>query len=130
MARVVGGVLGLVGVFAAVFLVLFLGGLCSAWFEIRAEKKAGVPVTRPAWDRARARREAGGRFAYLRGLFHGLRAPVERAPKGGCDVCGSPMIASMDSPDWVCVADLNGDPRAERLHDAWEGVSWEVRHAS
>lgn len=38
-------------VVAAIFLVLFLGGMASAWLEIRREKKAGVPVTRPGWQR-------------------------------------------------------------------------------
>jgi hypothetical protein len=33
-------------------LGLFLGGMVSAWREIRAEKRAGVRVTRPGWNRA------------------------------------------------------------------------------
>lgn len=51
------------GVVASVILLcgvgLFVAGIISAWREIRAEKKAGLPVTRPGWRRAD--REARGR---------------------------------------------------------------------
>ncbi len=33
-------------------LGLFVGGMCSAALEIRAEKRAGVRVTRPGWNAA------------------------------------------------------------------------------
>jgi hypothetical protein len=33
-------------------VLLFLGGMASAWREIRAEKRAGVRVTRPGWNKA------------------------------------------------------------------------------
>lgn len=44
-------VTAVVGVVVACAVVLFLGGMASAWLEIRREKRAGVPVTRPGWER-------------------------------------------------------------------------------
>lgn len=32
-------------------LLLFLGGILSAAFEIHKERRAGVPVARPGWHR-------------------------------------------------------------------------------
>lgn len=34
-------------------LGLFLAGMLSAAWEIRNERRAGLPVSRPAWDEAR-----------------------------------------------------------------------------
>jgi hypothetical protein len=71
----VGNFLGTVAVVViACAALLFLGGLASAWLEIRREKRAGVPVTRPAWEARDARREAGGYRATVRGLVKGLRS--------------------------------------------------------
>jgi hypothetical protein len=67
-------VLAVVGLVLALFLVLFLGGLCSAAWEIRQEKRAGKVPTRPAWERREHLRAAGGRFAFARGLLRGVRS--------------------------------------------------------
>lgn len=51
--------LALLGIFGIGFVVLFLAGIISAAREIRSEKRAGLPVTRPAWDvEARAQRRS------------------------------------------------------------------------
>lgn len=44
-------VVALVGL--ALAFVLFLGGMLSAAYEIHRERKAGVPVERPAYAEAR-----------------------------------------------------------------------------
>lgn len=62
------------GVIAALFAVLFLGGLASAALEIRAEKKAGYMPTRPAWDKRDARIAAGGYRASIRGYWKGIKS--------------------------------------------------------
>jgi uncharacterized iron-regulated membrane protein len=67
LAAVAGGLIGLFG-------LLMLAGFVSAAYEIHRERKAGQPVTRPAWEARAARRAAGGRLAYLRGVVRGLRS--------------------------------------------------------
>ncbi len=121
------GLGAIVGILIAVFAVLVLGGLCSAAWEIRREKRAGLVPTRPAWDgsrKGRYRRSVRDAVSTARGLWKGLREPV--AADDICPECEGPLV-TMDG-QIVCVADLNGDPIAESLHDAFSGVSWEVRH--
>lgn len=63
--------------FAALFVLLVLAGVASAAWEVRAERRAGLPVTRPAWDNRAERRRVRaeqGRAPYLRGLVKGLRS--------------------------------------------------------
>lgn len=64
----------LVGVFLALTVALFLGGMVSALVEGHREKAAGLPVSRPAWEARATRRAGGGTRAYLRGLAKGLRS--------------------------------------------------------
>ncbi len=119
----------------SLFLVLFLGGLVSAALEVRSERRAGVPVTRPAWDRARARRESGGRFATLRGYWKGLTASpaAPSGPPGPCEVCGCTIFLMDDRPTgcvWVCADDFNGKPDSEHAHNLASLSTWDDRHAS
>lgn len=58
----------LAGLIATVFVVFFLGGLSSAYFEVRSEKRAGKTPTRPAWEQ-RAKRRARGRFSTVKALW-------------------------------------------------------------
>lgn len=68
------GLLMIVGALAFLFVLLILGGMLSAALEIRAEKRAGVPVTRPAWEARARRRASGGHRATVRGIVKGLRS--------------------------------------------------------
>lgn len=116
----------------SILVVLFLGGLASAALEIRREKRAGLPVTRPAWEQRAQRRASGGYLATIRGTWKGLRAQqaaqsAAAAAPAGCFVCGGPLMLT-DGVE-TCVADLNGDPIAERSHNAFDGNTWDDRHA-
>lgn len=55
-------------------VLLFLGGIVSAYLEGRREKRAGLPVSRPAWEARAARKAAGGYSGSVRGYVKGLRS--------------------------------------------------------
>lgn len=115
---------------ASLFLVLFLGGMASAALEIRREKRAGIPVTRPGWER-KPRHLRGPRSAYLRGLW--LAYVVrEKGPAAGqpCPVCGGRLFSD-DRPSGavvVCMDDFTGKPDQEAEHDRVSGQTWAQRH--
>lgn len=120
MRGIFGWTVGFFAVIAAVFLLLFLGGLASAWFEVRAEKKSGVPVTRPAWDNRDKRRARGV------SLFQSVRESWEQARGrsigSGC-WCGRGPITEFPEdfggfPAGLgCAAWEAGDPEAVVRHD-------------
>lgn len=60
--------------FGGLFVCIVLAGVASAAVEVHRERRAGVPVTRPAWDAKSHRAATGGRWATLRGVVKGLRS--------------------------------------------------------
>ena len=103
-------------VLGAVLSVAFLGGLASAWLELRKERRETGTVTRPGWDRMRERREAGGYLATLRGTVAGLRSERQAAAAWRCSVCRADLVETASGIE--CVAFINLDRRALRLHRA------------
>lgn len=120
----VDGFVAVVILIASIFVVLFLGGLTSAALEIRREKKAGLPVTRPGWE-ASAKRKA-------RGWRGGVKASWDRVTKMGLKSCwcGCGPVAEFPAIDgqssgsqWGCAAWEAGDPVAIDRHDRAGGYS-------
>lgn len=114
MLSKVAAVLGLV---LCLFSVLFLGGLASAWWEVRAEKRAGQVPTRPAWD-ARDRRRAQGGWRGALSIWWTKR--THSVPT--CPVCGRGPVVPFEADDsfpagMACIAWESGDPRAVLIHD-------------
>lgn len=103
-------------VVGAVLSVAFLGGLTSAWLELRKERRETGTVTRPGWDRMRERREAGGYLATVRGTIAGLRSERAAAAAWRCPVCRGDLVETASGIE--CIAFINLDRRALRLHDA------------
>lgn len=116
-------VLAVLGIIAALFAVLFLGGLFSAWWEIRGEKRAGKPVTRPAWDARDRRRAQGGYRAAARIWWE---SKTHKIPT--CGVCGLGPLVTFDACDSFpaglgCAAWEAGHPQAILVHDAAGGYA-------
>lgn len=114
-----GWVVLVLGVFPALFLLLFLGGLTSAALEIRREKKAGLVPTRPAWESKKKRKALG-----IRGVWRAAWARASHRMETCWCGCG-PLLefeAIGGQPAGIgCVAWENGDPRAIILHDGAGG---------
>jgi hypothetical protein len=126
MADLAGKALALLGIIAAIFAVLFLGGLASAWFEIRAEKRAGKTPTRPGWDRRDRRIAQGGHRAALRIWWE---SKTHRIPS--CGVCGRGPLVPFDACDSFpaglgCAAWEAGDVDAIVIHDRAGGYARSV----
>jgi hypothetical protein len=126
---VIRGFVGLALFLLVVFAVLFLGGLCSAWFEVRSERRAGLVPTRPA-DEVRAKRRARG---------DGIRGSARiwwRETRTGIPQCwcglgtlieyravGSVPGAYTSTTGLGCMAFENGDPEACERHERAGGYS-------
>jgi hypothetical protein len=113
----------IVGALLGVLLVMFLGGLSSAWFEVRREVKAGQIPTRPAWDKRDYIAASGGRWAYVRGLYRGLRGWRAAAPSYAtpCPACGRDGFTD-DSGYFRCPDYDLGDPEAIQDHMGWSAA--------
>lgn len=119
--------LGLLGVLLAVFLILFLGGLASAWWEIRAEKRAGLVPTRPADEARMKRRVRGGGFrTSVRLWWFGLTTGVPQCWCGLGTLVGFPAMSSVgyESVEGLgCTAVEAGMPQAWDLHERAGGYA-------
>lgn len=107
------GLIALGLVMAGVFVVIFLGGLASAALEIRSERRAGKPVTRPGWESRDKRRAIGSRRERARVWWVGMTRP-------GVCWCGlGPLqeFRGADGPERGCAAWEAGHPVAIRRHD-------------
>lgn len=119
LVTVVKAGIGLLLFLVAVFLVLFLGGLASAWWEVRSEKRQGLTPTRPADDlRAKKRARGGGPLRSFAIWWHGVRTGI---PQCWCGL-GSLMYFDADPPNLSaglgCTAWEAAHPQAFRIHDA------------
>jgi len=116
--------LALVGIFAGLFVLLFLAGLASAALEIRRERRAGLIPTRPAWENRAKRRALGG----LRGQVAAAWASA-RHKRGGVKTCWcglGPIVwfTALDAytpAGYGCAAVEAGHPLAINRHDAAGG---------
>lgn len=127
MSRAAEYVLALVGIFACIFAVLFLGGLASAAWEIRQEKRAGKPVTRPAWDARDKRAALGGPLGVVR-VWWASRSHA--LPTCWCGRGALTYFPALDGSSGVaavegigCAAWEAGDVVAIGLHDDAGGYS-------
>lgn len=120
------GVKGLVAlgiILVSLFVVIFLGGLCSAWFEVRAERKAGKPVTRPAWESRRKRRAIGSRRERVKATWAQMST---KAPMCWCGLGPLQDFPSHTEPGELetgCAAWEVGIAEAIRRHDAAGGYA-------
>lgn len=115
--------LGTLAVIAALGVVLFLGGLCSAALEVRRERRAGLEPTRPAWDE-RAKREAVPLRDRLWLLWHRARYRGTEwcwCARGTLDVF--PARDGSQAAGLGCSAWEAGDPQAILRHDAAGGYA-------
>ncbi|MFT4287439.1 hypothetical protein [Nocardioides sp.] len=112
---------------SACFLVLFLGGLASAWIEVEREKKAGKVPSRPAWE-GRSKRRAVPWRERLRARWWEARYPGTRM----CWCCRGVLaeFVALDGGTGVasvagvgCAAWEVGDPLAVLRHDAAGGYA-------
>lgn len=129
MNRVIGFGVGLLTLLVVVFGLLFLGGLASAWWEIRAEKKAGLVPTRPAWENRVKRRALGGLGPQLRAAWRGASSPLPTCWCGRGPLATFPALPPM--PAGVgCAAWEAGDAEAVELHDLAGGYARTAARAS
>jgi hypothetical protein len=125
--RLLGFILGMGALMLALFAVLFLGGLASAWWEIRAEKRAGLVPTRPADELREKHRALGGWRNRLSIAWAGARA---RAQGWRLCWCGRGAVTEFTATDngygqagFGCAAWEAGDPVAINRHDAAGGYA-------
>lgn len=122
MDRVIGAVLGFGALLLALFLVLFLGGLCSAAWEIHREKKAGKVPTRPAWENRAKRKALGGFAEQIRLAWRQARHRDRLCWCGRGPLLIFPPLGQ-EPEAWACAAWEAGDPVAIQRHDAAGGYA-------
>lgn len=116
-----GWLLVLVALLFSVGPLLFLGGLTSAWLEIRRERRAGRVPTRPAWENRDKRRALGG----FRGVWRSSWQKARRGKMATCWCGEGPLVEFPECGGFPaglgCAAWESGLPRAIYLHDAAGG---------
>lgn len=113
----------LVGLGLLIFSVLFLGGLASAAWEIRNEKRAGLVPTRPAWDNRDKRRALGGLRQQLAAAWNSARSRMVMCWCGIGPIQHFPALTRWEVEGWGCAAVEAGHPEALLRHDAAGGYA-------